>query len=88
VIPLLILLRRLPAFASLAAGLLGAILALAGCLIAAAAGSGPSPGVALAIVVGIGAASALLARYIIWRISWFGLAVIVARRLSRLARRR
>ena len=47
--------RRLPAFAALAAGALGAILALVGCVIAAAAGSGPSPGVALAIVIGVGA---------------------------------
>ena len=39
-----VLLRRLPLYAALAAGLFGAILALVGCAIAAVAGSAPSPG--------------------------------------------
>ena len=74
VIALLLLLRRLPAFAALAAGALsGAILAIVGCVIAAAAGSSPSPrrrprdrhrrpG------------GRRCARYLIWRVSWLGLA--------------
>ena len=41
-----------------------------------------------AIVIGVGAAFALLARYLIWRVSWLGLALVVGRRLARVAGRR
>ena len=77
-----ILLRRLTTYAALAAGLFGAILALIGCAIAAVAGSAPSPGVLAAIVIGVGLAFALLARFLIRRIPWFGIALLVARRAT------
>jgi len=77
-----ILLRRLTTYAALAAGLFGAILALIGCAIAAVAGSAPSPGVLAAIVIGVGLAFALLARFLILRIPWFGIALLVARRVA------
>ncbi len=76
-----ILLRRLVTYAALAAGLFGAILALIGCAVAAVAGSAPSPGLLAAIVVGTGLAFALLARFLIRRIPWFGVALFVARRV-------
>ena len=77
-----LLLRRLTTYAALAAGLLGAILALIGCAIAAIAGSAPSPGVLAAVVIGVGLAFALLARFLILRIPWFGIALLVARRVA------
>ena len=77
-----LLLRRLTTYAALAAGLFGAILALIGCAIAAVAGSAPSPGVLAAIVIGVGLAFALLARFLIGRIPWFGIALLVARRAA------
>jgi hypothetical protein len=77
-----VLLRRLPTYAALAAGLFGAILALVGCAIAAVAGSAPSPVALAAIVIGVGLAFALLARILIFRIPYFGVALMVARRLA------
>jgi hypothetical protein len=76
------LLRRLTAYAMLAAGLFGAILALAGCAIAAVAGSAPSPGTLAAIVIGVGLAFALLVRVLVRRIPYFGIATFVARRVA------
>ena len=83
-----VLLRRLVLYAALAAGLFGAILALIGCAVAAIAGSAPSPGVLAAIVVGVGLAFALLARFLIRRIPWFGVALLVARRAASRSGRR
>lgn len=83
-----VLLRRLVLYAALAAGLFGAILALIGCAVAAIAGSAPSPGVLAAIVVGVGLAFALLARFLIRRIPWFGVALFVARRAASRSGRR
>jgi membrane-bound ClpP family serine protease len=80
--------RRLVLYAALAAGLFGAILALIGCAVAAVAGSAPSPGVLAAIVVGVGLAFALLARFLIRRIPWFGVALFVARRAASRSGRR
>jgi hypothetical protein len=77
-----VLLRRLPTYAALAAGLFGAILALVGCAIAAVAGSAPSPVALAAIVIGVGLAFALLARILIFRIPYFGVALMVARRVA------
>ena len=77
-----LLLRRLTTYAALAAGRLGAILALIGCAIATIAGIAPSPGVLAAIVIGVGLAFALLARFLILRIPWFGIALVVARRVA------
>jgi hypothetical protein len=57
-------------YAVWAAALLGAILALVGCVIAALAGSAPSPGQLAAIVIGVALAFALLARVLIARIPW------------------
>ncbi len=74
-----LLLRRLITYAALAAGLLGAILALIGCAVAAIAGSAPSPAVLAAVVIGVGLAFALVARFLIRRIPWFGIALLVAR---------
>jgi hypothetical protein len=82
------LLGRLLTYTALAAGLLGAFLALVGCGIAAAAGSPPSPGLLAAIVVGVGVAFALLARFLIGRIPWLGVALFAARRISRWRSRR
>jgi len=65
-----ILLRRMATYAAWAAALLGAILALVGCVIAALAGSAPSPGQLAAIVIGVALAFALLARFLIARIPW------------------
>jgi hypothetical protein len=77
-----LLLRRLTTYAALAAGLFGAILALIGCAIAAVAGSAPSPAVLAAVVIGVGLAFALLARFLIRRIPWFGVAALIARRAA------
>jgi hypothetical protein len=77
-----VLLRRLVTYAALAAGLFGAILALIGCAIAAIAGSPPSPAVLAAVVIGVGLAFALLARFLIRRIPYFGVALYVARRVT------
>jgi hypothetical protein len=77
-----VLLRRLVTYAALAAALFGAILALVGCAIAAVVGSAPSPGALAAIVVATGLAFALLGRFLIRRIPWFGVALFVARRAS------
>jgi hypothetical protein len=77
-----VLLRRLTTYATLAAGLFGAILALVGCAIAAVAGSAPSPEALAAIVIGVALATALLARILIRRIPWFGIAAYAARRVS------
>ncbi|HSJ73735.1 MAG TPA: hypothetical protein VK904_05410 [Miltoncostaeaceae bacterium] len=77
-----VLLRRLTTYAALAAGLFGAILALIGCAVATVAGSAPSPGALAAIVLGVGLAFALLARFLIRRIPWFGVAMLVARRAA------
>ena len=83
------LLRRLSAYASWAAALLGAILALIGCAVAAIAGSPPSPGLLAGIVIGVALAFALLARFLIARIPWFGLATYAASRIvARWGRRR
>ena len=77
-----LLLRRLSLYASLAVGLFGAILALFACAVAALAGHAPSPGLLAAIVVGTGVVFALLARFLIARIPWLGLAGYVARRVA------
>lgn len=77
-----VLLRRLTTYAALAAGLFGAILALIGCAIATVAGSAPSPGALAAIVIGVGLAFALVARFLIARIPYFGVATFVARRVA------
>lgn len=83
------LLRRLSAYAAWAAALLGAILALIGCAVAAIAGSPPSPGLLAGIVIGVALAFALLARFLIARIPWFGLATYAASRIvARRGRRR
>jgi hypothetical protein len=83
----ILLLRRLRTYAAWAAALLGAILALVGCAIATLAGSAPSPGQLAAIVIGVAVGSALLARVLIARIPWLGLATYVAGRLARRSRR-
>jgi hypothetical protein len=88
VILLLLLVRRLTTYAAIAAGMLGAVLALLGCAIAALAGSAPSPGLLAAIVIGVGLAFALAARLVVRRIPWLGIGLVVVRRLSRRARRR
>jgi hypothetical protein len=75
-------LRRLTTYAAWAAFLLGAILALVGCAIAALAGSAPSPGQLAAIVIGVALAFALLARFLIARIPWLGLAAYAASRIA------
>lgn len=77
----LLLLRRLPTYAAWAAALLGAILALIGCAIAALVGSAPSPGQLAAIVAGAAVGFALLARVLIARIPWVALAAYVTRRV-------
>jgi hypothetical protein len=77
------LLSRLVTYAALAAGLFGAILALVGCVIATVAGSPPSPGLLAAIVIGVGVAFALLARFLIRRIPWLGVALFAGRRIWR-----
>jgi fatty acid desaturase len=82
------LVRRLTTYAAWAAALLGAILALVGCGIAALVGSAPSPGQLAAIVIGVALAFALLARVLIPRIPWLGLAAYAARRLATRRRRR
>jgi hypothetical protein len=76
------LLRRLALYASLAAGLFGAIVALFACVVATVAGHAPSPGEFAAIVAGTGLAFALMARFLIGRIPWIGLATYAARRIS------
>jgi hypothetical protein len=82
VIPILLLVRRLTTYAAIAAGMLGAVLALVGCAIAAVAGSAPSPGLLAAIVIGAGLAAALAARIVLRRIPWFGVALYAFRRIS------
>jgi hypothetical protein len=83
-----LLLRRLPTYAAIAAGLLGAILALVGCAIAAVAGSAPSPGALAGIVIGVALGFALVGRVLIFRIPYFGVALMVARRAAALRRSR
>lgn len=82
-----VLLRRLVAYASLAAGLFGALLALFACAVALVAGAGLNPAEVLGITVGAGLASALLARFLIRRIPWFWVASEAARRVSGRRRR-
>jgi hypothetical protein len=76
------LLQRLALYASLAAGLFGAIVALLVCVVATLAGHAPSPGAFVAIVAGAGIGTALLARFLIARIPWIGLAAYAARRIA------
>ena len=77
-----VLLRRLLLYASVAAALLGAILALIGCAVAAIAGGAPSPGVLAAVVIGVALAFALGARIAIRRIPWLWAATAVARQVA------
>lgn len=76
-------LGRLTTYAAIAAGMFGAIVALIACAIAAIAGSAPSPGALAAIVIGVGLGFALLARVLIARIPYLGIALFVARRVAR-----
>ncbi len=83
------LISRLLTYAGIAAGLLGAILALIGCAIALIAGAGLSPAVVLGIVAGTALALALGARFLIRRIPWFGVALYAGQQISdRWSRRR
>lgn len=76
------LLRRLALYASLAAGFFGAIAALLVLVVVTVAGHPPSPGAFVAIVAGAGLAAGLLARFLIGRIPWLGLAAYVTRRIA------
>jgi hypothetical protein len=76
------LVDRLITYAGIAAGLLGAILALIGCAIALIAGADLSPAVVLGIAAGAALGFALGARFLIRRIPWFGVVLYAGRRIS------
>ena len=79
--------RRIASFAGMAAAVIGAILALGGCAIAAVLGSGPSALGLVAIVLGVAVVCGLVVRVVINRLDVIALGALIARRAARSRRR-
>jgi hypothetical protein len=77
-----IILRRAAVYVAVAVGLLGALIALMGVLVAALLGHGPSPATGLAIVALVAVAAGLAARLLIARIPWTGVLAFIAGRIA------